>query len=140
MEKSEELRDAAFRENIDIDDVPLFFSKAKIVDYDGIVGIAIDLSRIESHSEETMLLAHELGHYMTGSLYNKKTALPLRCKFERKAWEWAVQQCVNFDQLIELLKEQRSIPDIAGEMELHPELIVHAVDLVQRLKDNGHFF
>lgn len=71
-----------------------------VMDGKGLCCIGIDNSRNYSISEEKTMLAHELGHCRTGTFYNEHTPLSLRSKCEYKAQEWAILNCVPFDELV----------------------------------------
>lgn len=74
--------------------------------------IGIDKS-VNNSADERTHLAHELGHCLTGALYEIKSPLQVRGKAERKANKWALKQCVPKDKLIELLKAGYNKWDIA---------------------------
>ena len=66
---------------------------------DGIYGIAIDPSKVRSNSDLTHKLAHELGHCMTGSFYNRYSTFDCRQRHEIRADKWAIQKLIPVDAL-----------------------------------------
>lgn len=66
--------------------------------------IGINPFLIHSHSEEKVMLAHELGHCSTGSFYNRYAALDIRLKHEHRADKWAIKKLVPKNELKEACK------------------------------------
>lgn len=129
MTKMEELEDLLVEENIELDYFPFGKAKACIIEVDGIFSIAIDISQVESSAEMTMLLTHEVAHYMTGSLYGRQLPIPNRVKYEDQAWRWAVNYLIDFEQLKELLQEGHDVYFIADYMDLCPEVVARAIEM-----------
>lgn len=69
--------------------------------------IGINPFMLESDIEEAMCLAHELGHCMTGSFYNRYSKLDIRAKHERRADKWAIKKLVPKDELRMAVKSGR---------------------------------
>ena len=63
--------------------------------------IVMDTDKIETGSEETVHLAHELGHIETGSFYNIHSEFDLRAKHELRADRWAIKRLIPCDRLQE---------------------------------------
>lgn len=61
--------------------------------------IGIDDGLLELDRERKVHLAHELGHCMTGSFYNRHAARDLREKHENLATKWAVEQLIRPEEL-----------------------------------------
>lgn len=61
---------------------------------DGSCAIAINPWKMGTLAQETVCLAHELGHCKTGSFYNRYAALDIRQKHENRADKWAIWQLV----------------------------------------------
>lgn len=59
--------------------------------------IVIDKEHIKNDELET--LAHELGHYMTGSFYNPNSTLDRQSKHEYKADKWAIEQLLPKEEM-----------------------------------------
>lgn len=66
---------------------------------DGSCAIAMDPWRIPTLADETVKLAHELGHCETGAFYNRFATLDLRQKHENQANKWAYKKLVPEDEL-----------------------------------------
>ena len=62
-------------------------------------GIAIDTQKIGSHPELVHKLAHELGHCMTGSFYNRYSDFDCRQRHENRADKWAVKHLIPVEDL-----------------------------------------
>lgn len=61
---------------------------------DNSCAIGIDPWKMETIAEETVCLAHELGHCETDSFYDPTTGLPVKQKCENRADRWAIQRLV----------------------------------------------
>jgi len=61
--------------------------------------IALDTSTLHNEASRKVHLAHELGHCVTGSFYNRHAALDLRQRHENRADKWAIQALVPKEQL-----------------------------------------
>lgn len=66
---------------------------------DGSCSIAIDPWKMETLSEETVYLAHELGHCETGSFYSPYTKFDVVRKHENRADKWAIRRLVPAEAL-----------------------------------------
>lgn len=66
---------------------------------DGTCSIAMDPWRMDTVADETVKLAHELGHCETGSFYNRHAALDIRQKYENRADRWAIKKLIPKDEL-----------------------------------------
>ena len=61
--------------------------------------IMMDPSKLLTEAEQRRTLAHELGHCVTGSFYNRYAKLDLRQKHENRADKWAIDRLVPADAL-----------------------------------------
>lgn len=61
--------------------------------------IGLDPSVLEEEASQTVHLAHELGHCITGSFYNRWAARDVRQRHENRADKWAIQKVVPVDAL-----------------------------------------
>ena len=66
---------------------------------DGSCAIAMDPWRLPTVADETVKLAHELGHCETGSFYNRYAARDVRQKHENRANKWAYKKLIPEDEL-----------------------------------------
>ena len=90
----------AEQHGIDVDWVPTSRARSLSVPLpDGTYAIAINPWKMETLEQETVCLAHELGHCETGSFYNRWAKLDLRKKHENRADKWAVRQLVPVEEL-----------------------------------------
>ena len=70
-----------------------------LMDEDGICHIAIDPFQLTSTADETVKLAHELGHCRTGSFYTRSGPLDLRSRLENRADKWAIRKLITSEDL-----------------------------------------
>lgn len=72
---------------------------------DGSCAIAMNPWRMPTVADETVKLAHELGHCETGSFYNRYAARDVRQKYENRANKWAIKKLIPEDELIEAISK-----------------------------------
>ena len=61
--------------------------------------IGIDESVMDGGALEIVHMAHELGHCLTGSFYNRHTRFDIRQRHENRADKWAVRQIISVEDL-----------------------------------------
>lgn len=61
--------------------------------------IGMDRSLLGGGVEERVHLAHELGHCITGSFYNRYAAIDCRKRHENRADKWAIRTLIPVDAL-----------------------------------------
>lgn len=61
--------------------------------------IGIDASIQADAIQERTHLAHELGHCVTGSFYNRYAAIDSRQRHENRADKWAIRKLITVDEL-----------------------------------------
>ena len=61
--------------------------------------IAIDPWKMSTVEQETVNMAHELGHCETGSFYNPYAKLDVRQRHEHRADKWAIEHLISVDEL-----------------------------------------
>ena len=66
---------------------------------DGSCSIAMDPWRLPTVADETVKLAHELGHCETGAFYNRYAARDVRQKHENRANKWAYKKLIPENEL-----------------------------------------
>lgn len=99
----------AERNNISIihtDNISLVESCSIMINNNYYIGINNDIESID----QTVHIAHELGHCMTGSMYNVYAPLDNRGKHEQRADRWAYATLVPVTKLIIAIK--RGVRDI----------------------------
>ena len=89
----------AERRNIDVDWVPMRRATSLSVPLGDGYAIALDPWKLGTLAQETVCLAHELGHCETGSFYNRYAALDVRQQHENRADKWAIRRLVPEDDL-----------------------------------------
>ena len=94
------LYDLAKKENIGILDFPMSVSRSmSVMDDSGRCYIGMDSSIKDSGTQERVHLAHELGHCITGSFYNRYATVDHRRRHENRADKWAVEQLIPVERL-----------------------------------------
>ena len=84
----------AERRHIDVDWVPMRRAMSLSVPLAYGYAIALDPWKLGTLAQETVCLAHELGHCETGSFYNRYAKLDVRQQHENRADKWAIRQLV----------------------------------------------
>lgn len=119
----DKLYDIATRENISIEDFKMK-NKAIIERIDKEYYIGLNYSKIESVTEEKELLAEELGHYYTNTLYHSNYSNEEIGKREYRASKWAFKTLVPFQKLKDLYdKGIRYSYEFAEELGVSENLI-----------------
>lgn len=85
----------AEEEGIEIDFHPMSSIKAAAFPE----GWIVINENIRDSCSHKFLIAHELGHILTGSFYNNKTERSFRSRCEYKANKWAIHKLVPKDEL-----------------------------------------
>ena len=89
----------AERRNIDVDWIPMRRATSLSVPLGDGYAIALDPWKLGTIAQETVCLAHELGHCETGSFYNRFAKLDVRQRHENRADKWAIRRLVPEDDL-----------------------------------------
>ena len=89
----------AERRNIDVDWIPMRRATSLSVPLGDGYAIALDPWKLGTIAQETVCLAHELGHCETSSFYNQYAALDVRQRHENRADKWAIRRLVPEDDL-----------------------------------------
>lgn len=85
--------------NIDVDWIPMQRATSLSVPLGDGYAIALDPWKLGTLAQETVCLAHELGHCETGSFYNRYAALDVRQQHENRADKWAIRRLVPAEEL-----------------------------------------
>lgn len=99
MARSISLCRYAQRNGIDIDYFPMKKAEAFSIPVNDTCAIAIDPTRITSAADETVKIAHELGHCKYGGFYNRYSSLDVKEQHEYRANVWAVRKLVPWAAL-----------------------------------------
>ncbi len=117
------LYDIATRENISIEDFKMK-NKAIIEQIDKEYYIGLNYSKISNSKEEKEILAEELGHYYTNTLYTANYSNTEINKREYRAGKWALKTLVPFQKLQDLYaKGARYSYEFAEELGVSEKLI-----------------
>ena len=118
----------AERRNIDVDWIPMRRATSLSVPLGDRYAIALDPWNLGSLAQETVCLAHELGHCETGSFYNQYAALDVRQRHENRADKWAIQHLIPVEDLDEAVVEGcEDIPALSEHFCVTEDLMRKAV-------------
>lgn len=96
---------------------------------DGSCAVAIDPFRLNSTKDEKIRLAHELGHCVTGSFYNRYSDFDIKAKSEYRADKWAIKKLIPKDELQAAFEQGYTEPwDLAEYFNVTEEFIIKAVN------------
>ena len=118
-----DLDDTAEENNIQVHDFKMKSVKSvSVPDH-----IGIDERKFDTRQELNTCLAHELGHCMTGSFYSVYCKFDTIERHEYRADRWAIEYCIPFDDLAELLQRGTTeIWSVAQYFEVTEELVKKA--------------
>ena len=118
----------AERRNIDVDWVPMRRAMSLSVPLEDGYAIALDPWKLGTLAQETVCLAHELGHCETGSFYNRFAALDVRQQHENRADKWAIRRLVPEDDLdVAMADSCDTIPALADRFGVTEPFMAKAV-------------
>ena len=81
-------------------------------------------------TQERVHLAHELGHCLTGSFYNRYSPYDVRAKHEHRADKWAIHRLIPRESLEQAVAAGRcELWELAEYFEVTEEFINKAVNL-----------
>ena len=91
--------------------------------------IAIDYKRIKSDKDEKEKLAHEIGHCMTGTFYNRSSPLQNKEQMEWRATLWAIKKLIPKDELQKAVKNGIiELWELAERFEVSEDIMQKAVE------------
>lgn len=100
-----------------------------LMNNDGSCAVAIDPFGLNSTKDETIRLAHELGHCITGSFYNRYSKFDIKEKSEYKANKWAIKKLIPKDELQAAFEQGYTEPwTLAEYFNVTEEFIIKAVN------------
>lgn len=100
-----------------------------LMNNDGSCAVAIDPFGLNSTKDEKIRLAHELGHCVTGSFYNRYSDFDIKARSEYKADKWAIKKLIPKDELQAALEQGYTEPwDLAEYFNVTEEFIIKAVN------------
>ncbi|MBO7217964.1 MAG: ImmA/IrrE family metallo-endopeptidase [Clostridia bacterium] len=92
-------------ERIAVDFADLPHTRAFCIKLGGRKFIAVDKNVRPESNEERVMLAHELGHIKTDSLYSPDIPTLYRKRFEKRADIWAIRKLIPLSSLRKAYKE-----------------------------------
>ena len=100
-----------------------------LMNNDGSCAVAIDPFGLNSTKDETIRLAHELGHCITGSFYNRYSDFDIKEKSEYKANKLAIKKLIPKDELQAAFKQGYTEPwTLAEYFNVTEEFVIMAVN------------
>jgi hypothetical protein len=130
LELRERLLQTAQDEGIRVEAYPVRFTKAFLAEGPKGYCIALDPFQINSLDEEVYLLAHELGHYFTGSLYGLEASSPEKGRCEYRANLWTARALCPPEKLRRALAAGcRMGWELAEELSLPEPMVAFALAL-----------
>lgn len=100
-----------------------------LMNNDGSCAVAIDPFGLNSTKDEKIRLAHELGHCVTGSFYNRYSDFDIKAKSEYRADKWAIKKRIPKDELQAAFEQGYTEPwDLAEYFNVTEEFIIKAVN------------
>ena len=100
-----------------------------LMNNDGSCAVAIDPFGLNSTKDETTRLAHELGHCITGSFYNRYSDFDIKEKSEYKANKWAIKKLIPKDELQAAFEQGYTEPwTLAEYFNVTEEFVIKAVN------------
>lgn len=103
----------AENEHIDVLNYKWTNTKARIFEIDNNYYIGLDNNQIKNSIEEKEIIAEELGHYYTNSLYYINSDKITRDKCEYRAIKWAYSVLVPFQKLKEKIIQGLNLYELA---------------------------
>ncbi len=100
----EELFEQIYLHDIRLFTCPVPGSKAATVELEGVYGIFLDPDQIQNSSEELCVVAHELGHCMTGSTHRLSSSLDFIERHEYRADKYAAHRILPPKQVEQAIR------------------------------------
>ena len=131
-----QLYQLAIDKGIAIEHFHLEANKALVCEYiPDSFAIAIDDRKIIDTTDETMCLAHELGHCETGAFYMAKSKFETRERCENRAFRWMVAHILPLPALKKAISEGlEEIWQLAEYFNLPEDFIKKAISYYQMTK------
>ena len=120
MSSAEELYDFCDKNGIDV--IFGFFPACKAISMPAHIALDYDLTG----AEETVCLAHEIGHIMRGAFYTANSSKTERRRAENKADKWAIKKLVPAAELKQAIKKGYMPYEIAEIFGVTEQLIEKA--------------
>lgn len=102
--------------------------KAAAVEINGAYAVFMDFDNIASEAEETVIVAHEAGHCMTGATHCLHSPFDLIQKHENRADRWAIKKLVPKDELDDAVSRGITEPwDLAEHFNVTEDFMKKAI-------------
>lgn len=136
MTKLDQLYALAEQEGIEVLCFNLECAALSVMEEDGHCCIGIDPMRLNSHADETLKLAHELGHCMTGGFYNRYSPYDLRRRHEVRANRWMVKALIpRSDLRAQMRRGNTEVWQLAEALDMPEHLVSQALELYAVTRD-----
>ncbi len=110
--------------NIDID----YFDLKSLIALSIPGAVALNPKSIRNHTEEKVILAHELGHHFKNSFYDISSTFELRERQENRADRWAIENLVPFEELKKAIDSGHTeIYDLAEYFDVTEDFMRNAI-------------
>ena len=127
------LYELAEANNIRVDCYDLAENKSITIEDKNEFFVAINPFVLTSHQNEKMVLAHELGHCCTGSIYIRSASEVDRLKAEYWADKWIVKTLVPAAALMDAIHAgYTEVWDLAERFDVSEDLVRRAFDIYRR--------
>jgi len=126
---SETLYNIAYNEDIDIINYDKLDNEARIMEIDDSFCIFMNPKKIKNSTQEKEILAEELGHYFTDTLYYPTASKLEKSKCEYKARKWAIDKLIPFGNLRQKIKQGYNLYDLAEYFDVEPNYMQNCIDL-----------
>lgn len=125
----DELYQLAKEKNIKVMDFPLPENTAVTLNMGEDSFVGVDPAVFGSKCREKVVLAHELGHIETDSVYSFKSEKNLRNSKEQKAEKWAIERLIPKEELFSQIKKigYTDVPTLAVHFEVTEEFMDKAI-------------
>lgn len=116
--------------NIDVDCIDTKKAECfSIMDEDGDCAIVINPFMLKNSVDETVKLAHELGHCETGAFYYGYSPLQLKEQCEYRANLWAIKKLIPKDELKKVINNGcTELWELAEHFEVSEDLMKFAAE------------
>lgn len=119
-----QLYETAFLNDVTVVNWKMKQKALSIMDEDGDCYIALNIYDLMDEREEAAVLAHDLGHCMTGAFYNRYSRLNVISQKEYRANRWAVHNLLPYSDLQEAFRKGICDPwELAEYFEMTEEFI-----------------
>lgn len=127
--KIQDLYWIAEQENIEV--IPFSIpvnGSMSIMNDNGHCYIGIDTATCDCNSQQRVKLAHELGHCITGSFYNRYATADCRQRHENRADKWAIQKLIPVEALDDAISNgSTEIWDLAEQFGVSEDFMRKAI-------------